>query len=154
MEIVVKNMKYDAQTWCGFVCVLFLGSVLASDYVMMRPAVPQVLPYAVCGALFIVTFAIYWKNEKALLYLRLVHENNQLMMTDASGRRVIYEVQNCSKANQFGIWLYLTAVDHSGANNDVQRLFIGRWQTNRRSFCSLHRHLNWYVESISGSDKI
>jgi len=98
-----------------------------------------------------------WHSADTELYLRLDHESNTLCIQEPSKEKAsmpdVYNVSNQSRINGLGIWLYLEPIVSEGrrgnqckhSSDSVTKLFIGKWQINKRSMSALNRHLIWYV---------
>lgn len=146
MQITVNNMYSNALFFSSLVSIA-LGYSIVHKYVSVYLVEVHYLITITLSltivSIIAVIFSILLKNKKALLYLQIRHEKNQLSLLENDGQYSEFLVLRASKANALGVWLYLASVDIEDA--PLRRLFIGCWQTNQRSFRALHRHIKWYT---------
>lgn len=143
MKILVTRRKFGVQEISSF----FISSVLIAFIIYEQftaGLVRQLLLYLSITYLSAFIGYIYWHNQRSLLYLWLCHAENRLMITDMDGKIRCGSVNSHSKANHFGVWLSMDS-EHT-TDKSLRHLFIGCWQTDRRSFRALHRHINWYTQ--------
>ncbi|MFC4701851.1 hypothetical protein ACFO4O_17005 [Glaciecola siphonariae] len=157
MDILVKQTPINAQLIVNVLVVflLFLVSlvrILSADMPLMLTAILSLMWAAILayvGSIMARSWRRWQKQQQGQACLKaqhflLDHDSNTLSEIYCGEQDLSYSIDARSKANSYCLWLYLKRAGE-GDKASFKRMFLHRWQLDTRSFCALHRHINWFI---------